>query len=147
MPAIKGKHYRTFIVINIYLCILLFATSKCFAGYSEFQINCPYWEIRFDRAGYVDLTFWYDSVRHNSYNSEDHRHEMMTGDWAAAVWYQGIKQGSNQAQWLTNSFVAPGFETDTPFVMQSYNVSNSSCNPVWTDPYQPTNPYYNPTTK
>jgi hypothetical protein len=40
---------------------------------------------------------------------------MCTGDWAVAVWYQGIKQGSNQAQWLTNQFVIPDFDTSKTF--------------------------------
>jgi hypothetical protein len=66
---------------------------------------------------------------------------MMTGDWAAAVWYQGIKQGSNQAQWLTDQFMYPTFYPDTPFEVRNYNVYNDPCNPVWSDPCQPTGYY------
>jgi parallel beta-helix repeat protein len=143
MSAIKEKNYRTFTVIKICLYILLFAVSNCFAGEGEFQINCPYWYIDIDQAGYVDYTWYYQSPRHQVESA----HEMMTGDWAAAVWYQGIKQGSNQAQWLTDGFVYPFFDTNSPFAFGSYGVSNDSCNPVWTDPCQPNPPPYNPGTK
>ena len=30
---------------------------------------------------------------------------MMTGDWAAAVYYDGIDTSSNQAAWLTDEFL------------------------------------------
>lgn len=65
MSIIKAKYYRNLIVANICLSILLFVTSNCFGGSGEFQINCPYWYIRFDHAGYVDTTYWYNSPRHN----------------------------------------------------------------------------------
>jgi hypothetical protein len=70
---------------------------------------------------------------------------MMTGDWAAAVWYQGISTGS-QAAWLTDEFIIPNIDpTNSPFNFsrpsaQAYYVRNDPCNPVWTDPCQPTNP-------
>jgi len=142
MFAITQKSYRNLIFVNIGLYIFLFVVSNCFASSGEFQINCPYWYFAIDRAGYVDITVWYDSPRHSPY-----AHEMMTGDWASAVWYQGINQGSNQAQWLTDSFIIPSFGTGSPFDFNEYYVSNTLCNPVWTDPCQPNPPPYNPGTK
>ncbi len=142
MPAINKKYYRNFSVFIVCLTALSI-TPNCFASSGEFQINCPYWYIWFDRAGYVDLTYYYPSPRHQV----DGYHEMMTGDWAAAVWYQGIKQGSSQAQWFTEQFIIPDITTYTPFIKGDYSVFNSSCNPVWTDPCQPNPPPYNPGTK
>jgi len=144
MPAIKGRNYRNLIIVNICFSALLFVTSNCSAGYGEFQINCPYWYIWFDRAGYVDLTYWYESPRHNTFGGGDH--EMMTGDLAAACWYQNINE-DNKAEWLTDSFVWPNFGTGTPFRMGNFNVYNDPCNPVWTDPCQPNPSPYNPGTK
>jgi hypothetical protein len=43
-------------------------------------LSCPYWYMLFNRAGYMDITYWYQSERH-----EYGPHEMMTGDWGAAV--------------------------------------------------------------
>lgn len=141
MIASVKKYYRNFCIFIVCAAVLSIA-SNGFASSGEFQINCPYWYFDIDRAGYVDYTWYYQSERHG-YGP----HEMMTGDWAAACWYQGIKQGSNQAQWLTDSFVYPDFGTGSPFAFGSFSVSNNSCNPVWTDPCQPNPPPYNPGTK
>ena len=71
---------------------------------------------------------------------------MMTGDWAAAVHYDGINE-NNKAEWLTDQFIWPTFYTNSPFDFNDYNVSNDTCNPVWTDANQPSPPPYNPTNK
>ena len=124
------KHYRT--VVFILYAILVFLCSNIFGADYEFEISCPYWYILFNRAGYVDYTKWYPSERHG-YGP----HEMCTGDIAGAVWYQNISTGS-QSAWLVNHFIYPEFYPTTPFVMGGKSVWNSSCNPVWTDPCQPT---------
>ncbi|MFA5293871.1 MAG: right-handed parallel beta-helix repeat-containing protein [Phycisphaerae bacterium] len=81
----------------------------------------------------MDITEWYPSERH-----EYGPHEMTTGDIAAAVYYQNINY-NNEAEWLTDYFRIPTFNTGSPFVFNwSHNESNSICNPVWTDQYQPT---------
>jgi hypothetical protein len=88
----------------------------------------------FSRAGYLDITEWYQSERH-----EYGPHEMATGDWAAAVYYDGIDTSSNQAAWLTNLFRYPDiYPTNSPFDVNEYSFSNDTSNPVWTDPCQPT---------
>lgn len=129
------KYYRAILIIT--LTISLFCSisysDPTYCEIYELELCCPYWYMLFNRAGYMDITYWYPSERH-----EDGPHEMCTGDVAIACWYQGIKQGSNLAQWLTNWFEVPDFWTYTPFVMGNKSASNNPYNPVWTDPCQPT---------
>lgn len=143
----KSTNVNILSVIVAFLSLVLLFPSLIFARDKEFEINCPYWYIWFDRAGYVDITYWHPSERH-SYGP----HEMMTGDWAAAVWYDGINNGSNQAQWLTDRFIEPTFDTTQIFDFtqpptQAYYVENDPYNPVWTGTNQPSDPPYNPSGK
>jgi len=132
MFDIAKKYYHLF--FNFIHFIPLVIISSCLGSVGEFQLNSPYWYINIDRAGYVDYTFYYPSPRHlASY------HEMMTGDWAAAVWYPNIPTGT-QAAWLTNRFIAPTCYTQQNFDFSktdAYNVEDYLWNPVWfsdTDP-------------
>jgi hypothetical protein len=133
----QGFYYIIFVIV------LVSFSSVSLGGAGQFELNCPYWYILFDRAGYVDITFWFPSARH-----EYGPHEMTTGDIAAACWYQGIKNNSTEAQWLTEQFIIPDIpDTCTPFIKRNHSVSNSSSNPVWTSSDQPNPPPYNPPVK
>ena len=73
-----SKKILSVIIACVFLSTLF--PSLVFARDGEFKLSCPYWYIDYDRAGYVDITYWYTSPRHPF-----SAHEMMTGDWAAAV--------------------------------------------------------------
>lgn len=128
------KYYRT-VASVLLIVIALFSVNSFSAPYGceiyEMELSCPYWYMMFNRAGYMDITYWYPSQRHPYY-----AHEMMTGDWAAAVYYDGINITS-EAEWLTNWFEVPDFYTNQHFTFGNKSVSNDPCNPVWTDPNQP----------
>jgi hypothetical protein len=100
----KSQSIYEIISIMVLVCL----SPLAFGRDGEFEINCPYWNIEFDRAGYVDITNWYQSPRHEG------SHEMCTGDIAAACWYQNISTG-NEAAWLTDRFVIPTFDTAEHF--------------------------------
>jgi len=60
----------------------------------------PIVTMNFDAAGYSDWWYWgYHWPRH-PYSE----HEMLSGEWAAALHYDGIASG-NDAMWLTDYFV------------------------------------------
>ena len=118
------------VLVVVFLVSILFPATTL-ARVGEFELNCPYWFMLFDRAGYMDITYWYPSTLHPYSN-----HEMMTGDWAAAVSYSGLNE-TDTAEWLTDLFIIPSFSTGSPFDFNTYSVSNDPDNPVWTDPNQP----------
>lgn len=131
-------HTKILSALVVYLFLNTLFPSLIFARSREFTLSCPYWEIRYDRAGYVDITNWYTSPRHPFA-----AHEMMTGDLAAAVSYSGLNE-TGEAEWLTDQFVTPSFSTGSPFSFdapanEAYNTSNDPCNPVW-DFNQPSQP-------
>jgi hypothetical protein len=65
------------------------------------QLSNDYWHVQLiDTAGYSDKFYWGASPRHNV---ED-EHEMLSGEWGAAIYYDGIGTG-NQAMWLTDCFL------------------------------------------
>lgn len=125
-------------------CVTLIFSNASFARSREFTLSSPYWYIEYDRAGYIDITYWYPSPQHGF-----GPHEMMTGDFAAAVSYSGLNE-TDTAEWLTNSFIIPSFSTGSSFTpsfsdpaSQAYNTSNDPNNPVWEDNAgQPDNPPY-----
>jgi hypothetical protein len=80
----------------------------------------------FDAAGYSDWAYWGSSDRHGY-----EYHEMLSGEWAAAIYYEGIATGS-QTMWLTDHFLWPNWTTLSDF-------SATSCS-SWDDPYPPLNP-------
>jgi hypothetical protein len=70
------KFYRVSLHI-IFIAILLFCPNSFSrpgdCEIYEIELSCPYWYMLFNRAGYMDITYWYQSERH-SYGP----HEMMT---------------------------------------------------------------------
>jgi len=134
----QRESIRTKLLSVIVFCFLanIVFPSSTFARSREFTLSSPYWYIDYDRAGYVDITYWYPSPLH-PFNA----HEMMTGNWAAAVSYSGLNE-TGTAEWLTDQFIIPDFSTGSPFDFDAYSVSNDPDNPVWKDPNQPSNPPY-----
>lgn len=118
--------YMKFLSVFFVLSILF--PSLVFARAGQFEINCPYWFMLFDRAGYLDITEWYQSSEFHEFGP----HEMMTGDFSAAVHFSGLNE-TDTAEWLTDSFVIPSFPTGSPFNFKTHSVANDPCNPVWED--------------
>ena len=57
----------------------------------------------------------------------------MSGEWAAAIYYDGIATDPN-AMWLTDEFIYPNWPTESNFVMDTWFSR-------WNDPYNPVNNY------
>jgi hypothetical protein len=73
---------------------------------------CPIWSIYLDDYGYSDY-LWY---KHHGL----HGHEMLSGEWAAAILYDGIDTPGGKAMWLPHNFVCPSWTTNSNFqVVQS----------------------------
>jgi uncharacterized repeat protein (TIGR01451 family) len=92
------------------------------------ELNNPYWNVTpIDTAGYSDKFYWGRSPRH-PYGE----HEMLSGEWGAAIYYDGIPtepvdanypDGPKKAMWLTDLFIYPTWETNSKFYVW-----------IWPDP-------------
>jgi len=80
----------------------------------------PYLESYFDAAGYSDEINYGPSLLHEY----EPYHEMLSGEWAAAIYYDGIDTGliepsepdrGRKAMWLTKQFVFPDWWTNSLF--------------------------------
>ena len=88
-------------------------------------LDNPYWNAKLDTGGYSDVFWWEQfSPRHN-YT----RHEMLSGEWGAAIYYDGIGTGS-KAMWLTDKFLYPDWDTYCDFTIEADPAA-------WDDPNPP----------
>ncbi len=104
-------------VIVIFMALLVtlqadmaLSRDKEAKGAGEIHYACPAgcseWTIDVDVFGYSDwLWFHPDSTP---------SHEMLSGDWAAAIYYDGIET-SPQATWLTDYWICPYYRTAETF--------------------------------
>ncbi|MCX5633071.1 MAG: hypothetical protein NTW93_05305, partial [Phycisphaerae bacterium] len=84
---------------------------------NEYNSAVTFW---FDKAGYSDGWYWGYSEDKHEYS----RHETLSGEWAAAIYYSGIY--NNTSQWLTDFFSYPDWYTYTNFNQDSqYSVWNN----------------------
>ena len=63
--------------------------------------EAPYFYGTFDAAGFSDIIYWGDSPNHGC-----NYHEVLSGEWGAAIFYDSISTEPN-AMWLTNKFLFP----------------------------------------
>ena len=101
----------------------------------------------YDAAGFSDWIYY--GNENNIYHPYDY-HEVLSGEWAAAIYYDGIDtspinpadpSSGNQAMWLTDLFLYPNWNTNSDFIIDLFSDS-------WDTPENPVpsnNPaiYYN----
>ena len=87
-------------------------------------LSNPYWGMILDAAGYSDYIGW-------GYSPRPHvTGEMLSGEWGAAIYYDGISTSPN-AMWLTNQFIYPNWSTNSNFqIFQNPSAWDDPCNPV-----------------
>ena len=91
----------------------------------KITLTCPYWNATIDAAGYGDLFYWGNSPYH-----PHNQHELLSGEWAAAIYYDGIAT-TPDAMWLTNYFEEPDWPTVNNFdIYTNPTRSNNANNPV-----------------
>ena len=100
--------------------------------YHVLHMGSPASYGEFDAGGYADWCWWGSSPRHDS-----GYHEMLSGEWAAAIYYDGIATEEDQAMWLTDKFLYPDWESNSLF-----SGSAASCS-SWDDTDNPVPPNYN----
>jgi hypothetical protein len=86
------------------LFVLSVPVSPLFASGEEFWLNSDYSanpavKFGFNRAGYSDECDWGESNRHNWLGAP---HELLCGEFAAAIYFDGIQ--NNCPNWLTDRF-------------------------------------------
>lgn len=107
-------------------------------GVQNLQYTCqePYFFGEFDSAGYSDW-IWYGLSPTHDYQY----HEMLSGEWASAIYYDGIDTGiidpndpehKQYAMWLTDEFIYPDWTTNSNFIVPD----PLSCL-AWQDPNNP----------
>jgi len=98
---VKIKVTAIAIVFGEVFCALSLGTTILpdFQMYSS-ETN-PVVKMAFDAAGYSDWWYWgRDYWPRHPYS----QHEMLSGEWAGAIYYDGIATGE-QAMWLTDHFL------------------------------------------
>ena len=125
---------HSFRLVAVVFFTLVLCTSITAASPTDWHvmIGSPYWFGDFDAAGYSDWWWWGQSNRH-PYGS----HEMLSGEWGAAIYYDGITT-EPKAMWLTNYFQYPDWTTNSTFTV--YGTPNSWDNS--SNPTQPNNDAY-----
>jgi len=88
------------------------------------DLHWPCGIARFDAAGFADVIKWSASDYHPH---EDH--ELLSGEWAAAIYYDGIETDT-ASMWLTDKLLYPDWETDNDFEYDSAPQD-------WNDPNNP----------
>ena len=89
------------------------------------MVSNPYWYMLLNAAGYSDDLFYGISPRH-PYSYEG----LLSGEWAAAIYYDSISTAPN-AMWLTDRFFSPDWTTNSDFqLFQEPNAWDDPCNPV-----------------
>jgi len=123
---------RTTDLLVLLFCCLI--SGKVFSAGStlpsDFMLTCSNMTLPFDVGGFSDWWYWgYSSLHpHNS-------HEMLSGEWAAAVYYDGIDdEDPNKAMWLTDAFSFPTWYTGSNFSKKGDPETSYG---AWDDPNNP----------
>jgi len=105
------KRFLSILIILFIVCDSVYALGSDF--YLADGTGVTSWE--FDIAGYSDGFYWGESQRHLNYVGNPH--EMLSGEWASGIYYNGIH--NNKTQWLTDWFMVPDWPTYTSFIQDS----------------------------
>lgn len=129
------------------IAALVVCTSTALASFDSYSLlignpqggsgqTAPYFYATLDAAGYSDW-IWYGA---SPIHDHDY-HEVLSGEWAAAIYYDGISTDltadpndgdRRQAMWLTKHFDYPNWPTNSNFQKSA----GQPCE-AW---YEPTNP-------
>ena len=108
--------------------------------------SIPVLTMPFDAGGFSDWWYWGESIRHDTSNATRNPHEMLSGEWAASIYYDGIEtdpvdpnnpSSPHQSMWLTDWFSYPSWQTNSTFSKNG----DADC---WLDEWN--DPNNNPTT-
>lgn len=102
---------------------LVVATGTLTAAANGATISSPDWYIDLNDAGYSD---WMIQTFPGQLD-----HENLSGEWAAAISYDGISTPGGVSMWLTPWFICPYFTTNSTF-------STEIPLTTWDDPANPT---------
>ncbi len=105
-------------------------------------LECEEWEITLDSGGYSDV--WHLKPV-DGWHCVDGQHEVLSGEWAAAIYYDGIPNSGadptappGTAVWLTPSFLGPTWTTNSSFAEVSHTAWDNQKNPASPGPWSDT---------
>ncbi len=87
----------------------------------------PHWFAKFDGGGFCDWYHW-GGAGLSECHPYDY-HEMLSGEWAAAIYYDGIATDPH-AMWLTDYFRFPFWTTNSDFELELATGWHDPTNPV-----------------
>ena len=126
---------RTIVIAATVVCLVALSPMASAQGppSSTFAtMSNPYWYTSLNSAGYTDWVIYGQTPCH-PYGA----HEMLSGEWAAAVHYTGVANSgldgtapAGTATWLTDQFICPNWTTNSAFV-EVVPIS------TWDDPANP----------
>ena len=137
MSILQERFSVVLLLLSVIILSLLFPSEVLAIKPSERNvfIGEPDSFGEFDAAGYTDWYLWGESVRHPY-----EYHEILSGEWAGAVYFDGIDTGlidpnnpnsGKKAMWLTDHFLWPNWTTNSTFQVTQFNNSwDDSNNPV-----------------
>jgi len=101
------------------LAAFAMTAATVFAGGT---LSNPIWWITVDDAGYSDALY---------YSHDGFTHEMLSGEWAGAIQYDGIDTTGGEAMWLTSYMNCPSWTTNSTFTTVSpFSAYDDPANPV-----------------
>jgi len=110
------EHYLGYFLVILFIFVLFATPTFLYAAYEPIGLytNDYYASnggVAFDfyPSGYSDGWYWGYSDRH-----QQDSHEMLSGEWASGIFYNGIHD--NKTQWLTDWFMVPNWPTYTSFI-------------------------------
>jgi hypothetical protein len=99
-----------FVLVLVATPSILRADGESIFLFSDYHLSNNGLEFGFYPSGYSDGFYWgYMAGKH-----EYGRHEMLCGDYGAALFYNGCH--SNHSNWLEAHFFWPNWDPDTAFV-------------------------------
>jgi parallel beta-helix repeat protein len=111
--------------------VFIFAIVACLSQVliASVYLSSDNFNGTFDDAGYSDGINWGYSPNH-PYPYEGGIHELLSGEWGVAIFYDGISTEPN-SMWLPNSFIFPNWTTNSTFSTSLYGeYRDDSNNPV-----------------
>ena len=98
------------------------------------ELECPDWRFEVDAFGYSDV--WFAKYMPNWYCLPG-EHDVLSGEWAAAVYYDGIINGGGDptaalrsAVWLSPAFILPTWMSNSSFTQVSLTAYDDPTNPA-----------------
>jgi hypothetical protein len=103
--------------VSVAVLVALLALTATVAAHADGTLSNPEWNITLSDGGYSDAMF------------SPQGHEQLSGEWAAAIRYDGIANG--ESMWLEPTWTCPDWTSNSQFsVIEPFATWDDPTNPV-----------------